>query len=347
MLFSHPVALVGAAALGALTVQATVSRQWRRLRDVVVVAAVTGTAMIGVYAGIDHPGHTAGLSEYWTPFFPSLTALPGYLVARLDQLAPVLGLPWPVLVALAAVGVVTVARMRRPATATALLLLPVISACAGMMRWYPLLDQRTSHFLLVTAAVLAGIGVVGIGYAVATAFARAMVVDPTARPRLTAWLATLVVILAVAGYGAANRGWLSRPRSPAPATEDIEAQVAYVALRRGPADTILVNLSGQFGFAYYWKADQPQFERGGPQAVGWYLDYPPRDHIVIATDRDAGSVYRAVLAAHLATTTGGRIWLVRSHVDATGAGLATGARRRAGAGHPRWCRASCRARLSR
>jgi hypothetical protein len=335
MLFSHPAALVGAAVLVGLTVTTAVTtavttgattpdtsaaRRWVRLRDTVVAASVTAAAMAGIYLVVDRTGRTSGLSEYWTPYFPSLTGLPGYLTTRLDQLRPALGMPWPLLLTLAAVGVVTVARLRRPATATALLALPVITVSAGVTRRYPLLDQRTSHFLLVTIAVLAAIGVVGLATAATAGVAAlrrgARIRTTPARTRVEGGLVALAVLLAVAGFATANRDWLLHPRSPAPTNENVEAQVAYIDAHRGPADSILINLSGQYGFAYYWSADQPRAYRGGPQATGWNLDYPAADRIVIAADRDWTSIARAVAAADRATGPGGHIWLVRTHVNA-------------------------------
>jgi hypothetical protein len=124
------------------------------------------------------------------------------------------------------------------------------------------------------------------------------------------------VFLAVAGFAVANRGVLTHPVLPGDPREDIRAEVAYVSAHRRPGDTILVNLSGGYGFAYYWSADPPQFRRGGVQATGWGVAYPPADRIVVATGRDEAAVVRAIAAADDVAGAGGRIWLVRTHVDA-------------------------------
>jgi hypothetical protein len=78
---------------------------------------------------------------------------------------------------------------------------------------------------------------------------------------------------------------------------------------------VLVNFSGQYGFAYYWSGDRPGFVRGGAAATGWFVHYPAASRIVVAADGDAPSVVRAVREA-VALSGGGRIWLVRSHVNA-------------------------------
>jgi hypothetical protein len=45
------------------------------------------------------------------------------------------------------------------------------------------------------------------------------------------------------------------------------------------------------------------------------VGYPPGDRIVVATGRDQASVARAVADAEAVAGPGGRIWLVRTHVN--------------------------------
>jgi len=125
------------------------------------------------------------------------------------------------------------------------------------------------------------------------------------------WAGPLVA-LALAGFAVANRGPAPPPGG---GREDVRVQTAYVATHRHPGDVVLVNFSGQYGFAYYWSGDRPGFVRGGPTATGWYVRFPAASRIVVAADRDPASVTRAVRAA-VALAGSGRIWLVRSHVNA-------------------------------
>ncbi|MET7402729.1 hypothetical protein ABZS66_55535 [Dactylosporangium sp. NPDC005572] len=298
MLVSHPAALVGGAVLGGLLVAAACSRRPDRLRAAALTAAATAGAAAVVHWVVDRPAQNHALSDYWSGYFPSLETLPAYLGTRLDLLRAALGAPWQVVVALAVLGVVAVARMGRPATATALVLLPVTAVAAGLASLYPLLDQRTSHYLLVTVVAVAGIGVV---YA-------------------TSWVARDVVVagLLVAAltlYAAANRAALVHQPAPGAPAEDVRAQVTFVAGHRGPGDVVLVNFSGQYGFAYYWDRDRPLLRRGGPMATGWYVEYPADARILIAGGRDAGAVGAAVSDAERLAGACGRIWLVRSHVN--------------------------------
>jgi hypothetical protein len=118
-------------------------------------------------------------------------------------------------------------------------------------------------------------------------------------------------------YALVNAGRLASLEPPGWTGEDVRSQVSYVAAHRAPGDVILVNLNGQYGFAYYWTADPPLVQRGGVQATGWHVDYPASAHIVIATDRTPAGVSDALRDALALTPSGRTLWLVRSHVAAS------------------------------
>ncbi|MFF5229544.1 hypothetical protein [Dactylosporangium sp. NPDC000521] len=306
MLFSHPAALVGAAVLGAVLLTSAAGGRRDRLRDSALVSAATGVAAAVVYVVIDRPNRNPALAGYWSGFFPTVAGLPSYLGTRLADLTPALGAPWQLVAAVSALGLVAVARLRRPATALALLLIPAIAVAAALAGVYPLLDQRTSHFLLVVAAAVAGIGLVRTA------------ADLTGRlpARTRSVVAAVLVVTALSAYATANSGALLRPAAPGDPGEDVRAQVAYVASQRRPDDVIAVNMSGQFGFAYYWSHDPPLLRRGGPMATGWYVSYTAESRILVASGRDPAAVADLVAAAERLAGAGGRIWLVRSHVNA-------------------------------
>ncbi|MEV4134237.1 hypothetical protein AB0J72_18950 [Dactylosporangium sp. NPDC049742] len=310
MLFSHPAALIGAAVLGAVLLTSAVGAPRGRLRDTALVSAGTAAAALLVYVVLDRPNRNDALAGYWSGYFPTVGGLPSYLGTRLAELTPALGAPWQLVAAAAAVGVVAVARLRRPATALALLLIPVIVVAAALAGVYPLLDQRTSHFLLVVAAAVAGTGLVR------TAADLTGHLPARTRARTRSVVAAVLVVTTVSAYAIANSGALLRPPAPGDPGEDVRAQVAYVASHRRPGDVIAVNMSGQFGFAYYWTEDPPLLRRGGPMATGWYVSYTAGSRILVATGRDTAAVADLVAAAERLAGAGGRIWLVRSHVNA-------------------------------
>jgi hypothetical protein len=301
MFFSHTTALVGVAVVVAVLAL-------RRSIEALVFAAATGAGVLLVYVVVDGAARNNALADYWAPFFPPIGHLPRYLLDRLGELEPYLGMPWLLFVALAVAGLVTVARCGRPATALALVLLPLIEVAGGVARKYPLLEPRTSHFLLVTGALLAGVGVAGLLALAATAL-RAL------PARVVFAGATALALVAVGVFGYTNRSVLRHP-GPIGHGEDVRAQVEYVAAHRQPGDVVLISIGASFGFAYYWHAEHPRFVRGGRMATGWYVDYPPGDRIVVnAGPLPADVVQGFQTAQQLAGS--GTIWIVRSHVSAS------------------------------
>jgi hypothetical protein len=304
LLFSHPVALAGAAAIGGLMIVAAGRRQWRHLLELLGFGAATGVVVLAMLFGVEQAARSSLVEAFWSGagYFPTLADLPGYLLTRLDQLSPVLGLPWPAVLSFAALGVVALVRLGHPATATAVVLMPIGAIVAGVARIYPLLDQRTSHFLLVTLAATGWLGLVWL----VLAAGRRLVPDHAFAA------VALIGLLAAGGYVAVNHQWLRYPYLSG--SEDLRGQVEYVRSHRRPGDVILVNTPGGFGFGYYWTADRPQFVHGGSQPTGWYITYPPATGIVVAAGRDYDSISRALAEADQLAGTSGRIWLIRSHV---------------------------------
>jgi hypothetical protein len=299
MLVSHAAALVGGAVLAVLAVGAALRGWWRRpgLRAL-LVAAPLGMGLI--YITFDRSADNGELATYWADYFPTVADLPGYLDRRLTELRPALGAPWPVVLLLAAAGVFTAARLRRPATAATLAVLPPVAVAAGLARVYPLLDQRTSHWLLVALTAAAAIGLAGA----TTVLGR----------RVPIGVALGLAVAVLVGFAVSNRGVLLHPPPAAPEADDAGAQARYVATHRRPDDAILVSFSGQYAFAYYWSADRPRFVAGGNQALHWYVRYPDDRRIVIADGRDPDAVRHALARADALAGPTGRVWLVRSHV---------------------------------
>jgi hypothetical protein len=118
----------------------------------------------------------------------------------------------------------------------------------------------------------------------------------------------------LAGYLAVNRQVVLHPPKPG-GSEDVRAQAEYIAAHHKPEDVIVVTSGAQFGFAYYWNADRPEFVRGGKMATGWYIDFRPQDRITVVQQPDRAGI-SAALASARALAGSGRTWIVRSHVSA-------------------------------
>jgi hypothetical protein len=89
-----------------------------------------------------------------------------------------------------------------------------------------------------------------------------------------------------------------------------------VAEHRRPGDVVLVNSSSNWGFGYYWTADQPERQSDSSNLQGYIVTYRRSSGIVVATDRTAKAIGTALDSAlALARERHGRIWVVRTHVQ--------------------------------
>jgi hypothetical protein len=315
MLFSDAVAFVGIAAFGAVCVVQLARRAWGRLAQAAVAAAVTAVLMAVVYEAFDARAVLPGLTysphfrSFYLPAGQGLHASLSFVTARFGFERGYFGLgPLWLAGLLFAAGVVTIFRLGRPATAVALAALwPEMLAISALHK-YPFLDQRTSTFLFAVTVVTAAIGVAGACCLL--------------RPWLRGALAATVAVAAVAAFTAGAWPDLRSHTIPV-AHGDIRGQTQYVAAHAAPADVILVNLSSNWGFAYYWPAGRPAVRPDAAVLQEYEAYFPGQPRIVVAFDRDAASIYAAVSRALALATEraragpGGcvRIWLVRTHVS--------------------------------
>lgn len=302
---THSAAFTDAAVLGGLGVTALVHRAWRRLAALAGLLVVIAGIAVLVYLLLERTGRNSAIYAYWQAYLPTLPHVPVYLPRRLHHLEPLIGMAWPAFVLLAVAGVATIARLGRPSLAICLGLLPVEAVVAGVTGQYPLLDGRTSHFLLVTGAVLAGIGTVGT-----------IVTLTRLRAGRAVPVAVALVVVAVSGYAVVNRGTWLHPAPPGMPSEDIRAQVRYMAAHRRPGDVVLTNAVGQYGLAYYWSPGSFHIARGGDLTTGWIVRYPPSSRVVVAGGPDPGAIQQAWQDAVALAGRPGRIWLIRTHTFA-------------------------------
>jgi hypothetical protein len=317
MLLSNMTAIAAPGVLGGLLVVALARRQWRRLVEVLVVGTATGVVVLAIYLGIAGRAQTSAMRDYWAGSLPRITELPGYLGQQATLLTPFLGVPVPVMLALFVAGVLTVFRYGRPGTAVAIVLLPVAAVALGLARVYPLLELRTSHFLLVTVAAVAGLGTVGAVLRLAELGRRVLPFRSTGIVAVA-----MVCALLLAGFTAANRRWLRFDGNEpfyytAIGVEDVRSETYYVAAHRAPQDVIVVSLHGRYGFAFYWPRDRIRLVHPYHDMLGWTVDLPGLSGVVFITGIDAATIRQGLdraltLAAHRGPTA--RVWLIRSHL---------------------------------
>ncbi len=305
MLFSDAVAFVGVAAFGALCVVQLYRRAWRRLAEAAVTAAVTAVAMLGVYEAFDSRVVGPEIIAYWKGFYlpvgKGLHADVTFVTSHFSAVGAYFGLgqAW-LAIPLVVAGLITIFRLGRPATAIAVAVLwPELLAVSALQK-YPFLDLRTSTFLFAVTAAVAAIGLTGV----------CSLLRPWLRGALAAGLAAVALVAFIAG---------ARPyvRSHLIPTEDVRDQARYVAAHDAPGDVILVNLSSNWGFAYYWPDGTPSRRPDSAVLQGYEAFFPGQPDIVVARNRDQAGV-DAALAQALARArqrTCSRIWLVRTHLS--------------------------------
>jgi hypothetical protein len=310
MFFSDAVAFIGVGAFAALCLVELARRAWRRLAEAACVGAITAVLMVVVYKAFYAAAVTEGLVYsphfrfYYLPLRQGLNASLTFITASFSAVHSVFGLG-PVWLALPlfVAGVLTVLWLDRPATAIALAALyPEMMAISAVHK-YPFLDMRTSTFLFTITAVTAAIGVVGICAAL--------------RPVLKGWTGAVAIaaaLVAAGGFYLHNASYVRIHSIPA---EDEKTQTLYVAGHTGPNDVILVNLSSNWGFAYYWPHGQPARRKDPYVAQEYEAYFPGQPRIVVAFNRSDSAV-AAALAQAVAQSkkrSCSPIWLIRTHVS--------------------------------
>jgi hypothetical protein len=165
------------------------------------------------------------------------------------------------------------------------------------MHRYPLLDERTSTFLVVASVVIAAIGVVGAAVWIAR--------------RLT-WITAAVLLGIVATlYILAALPFVRGHMLP---LEDVRSQQAYVAAHARAGDVILVNWGANWGYAYYAR---PRPDVVSAPGIEYALVYPPSDDIVTIVRPGTAAIDAAVprALALMKKHPGARLWIVRNHQE--------------------------------
>jgi hypothetical protein len=311
MLLSDAAAFAGAAALGGICLLQLARRDWRRLGEATVVAVVTALLGLGVYKLLYARSVVPGLTRYWGSFYiptgRGLGASASFVVHQFEGIHSYFGLgPAWLAIPLVLAGLVTIARLGRPATAVAVVALWAEMLILGGLRKYPFLDLRTSTFLITITAVVAAIGVAGI-CAVVRAWLRG--------GRLAAGAAIALAAVALLGFGIAAGPYVRGHLLP---FEQTRQQTQYVAAHAGPADLIVVSANSNWGFAYYWPHGTPVTRRDPSNLQLYQAVFPAQPRIIVVRERDYAQVKASMNQAMgmIRPGTCRRIWLVRTQETA-------------------------------
>jgi hypothetical protein len=306
MLFSHTVAFVGSTAFLAIAIVQLVRREWRRALEVAVAGAVAVAVMATVYLKFDAGAISPRLTTYWRFFYLPADEGAGaswhFFYLRLRHVRSDFGLgPAWLALPLVLAGLVTLFQVGRPMTACAIVLLAPLLITLSATKRYPLLDARTSTFLIVIVVVLAAIGVVALCV------------------QLLRWSAAAAVAVAVAATAlfVAGASHDVRAHTIGSEGENIRAQTNFVAAHRAPDDVILVNVTSSWGFAYYWNHGPLARRPTENVDTGFLTVFPTQRQIVVASGRKLKDVQAALRRALVTAkrTNAAHIWVVKAHVS--------------------------------
>lgn len=285
---SHTTLFVAAAVFGGLLVDALL-RHDVRFATATTVAGIASAAWMGAaYLAFARHGETPALTAYWQGFYvPAHGTLP-FVAERAGSMLKLVGTgPWDVALVLVPAGVVTLWRNGRRATALVLPLLSAVVLVAAAAHMYPLWERRTGLFYFALGTVVAAYA---IGRAAAALHGRV----PYACVPVLAAGALLLASTAVPN---------SRSQVP---FEDMPRWVRVLRANAGPADTILVDESAAYAFAFYWRADRATFVRDDARAVGFVPAYGATSRVHVVQPA-------TVTAAIAAAPRTGSVWIVLTH----------------------------------
>jgi hypothetical protein len=299
--FSTVAAFVGAALFVAFFVVAVADRDRARVLVLLIAGAVMAVVGGLFFAAFVLPGDTKILRHFWNPMYlggsPSNVAQEAW--SNLTHLSQALAMPAIVAVALFALGIVALLRRRERVIAVTMLVLWAEMFALGIARRYPFLDQRTSHFLLVPTVLVIAFGVVDALLGVAKR-----------RPLLAFGGAITCAVL----FGA---GVVPFWRQLGIANEDTRTPTQYVAANMRPGDVTVVDVTSNFGFAYYWPNGDVRLISGDQLYNGFVARVGNARDVVYASGRgetDFRAALREALSLEDAFQEGGRIFVVRSHM---------------------------------
>jgi hypothetical protein len=275
-----------------------------RTLEVLAAGAAAGAAVAAYFVAVVIPQQIPALRHYWHAWYlnGALGDAWSRAIRRFGEVADGVGLPALLLLALLLAGLVVLVRLDRRALAIGVVLLWTEMVVAGVLRRYPYLDLRTSHFMLALWLVIAAIGAAGLVGALA---------------RRTRIAAALVAALLAAVF-AVNAAPHLRDRT-IPRHEDVRSEVEYVARHRGADDIVVVSRFSNFGFGYYWPGAEVEYIRDESGSTGFRTEVANAPGVVWLRGRRAGEItaeMQDVVAEARARRAAGkpaRLWLVRTH----------------------------------
>jgi hypothetical protein len=256
LFLSLTVAFVAVSAFVALLIDALVRRDRAKAISRVVAGAIAGASILVIYLAVYRRASVGALTQFWAAFYPTIPGLPEYVLSHAVTLTGVDGtsLRWVALVvfvALVIAFVVLTARAKQPVLGVLVTALCIVMVIAGLAQLYPLLDVRTSIFLVVTLSAVAALGAARLAQLLWHRF--------SASPRREVAIILTIAVLGTAVIAAEARYF----RNDQISYEDPQAQISYIRSHWTPGDVIVTDGFGAFSLEYYW-----------PELHGYWIPAP-------------------------------------------------------------------------
>ncbi|TAL40631.1 MAG: hypothetical protein EPN91_12715 [Salinibacterium sp.] len=303
MFFSLTVVFVAASAFLALLGAAIIRRDKRLILERAVAGAISAASILLVYFSLYRQASVGALADYWADYYPSLSALPTYLVSRSLALTGVSSVPLQVLIlvtvaALIISFVVLAFREREFVMGIYLIALVLAVLAAGVARVYPLLNVRTSSFFLVSMCVFAALALARLGVLASYRFVGE-------KRRGIALVAAFALLIAGAVAFSARDF-----RSNVISLEDPRSQIDYIKTHWSKNDIIATDDAGAFSLAYYWPELGGRWVASDKFANGFHMTFARSSGVVVAgKGDDLPSLLESAITSRHATT----VWFLSTH----------------------------------
>jgi hypothetical protein len=314
MFVTLTIPFTAATAFVTLAITNLVRRRRAQFLPLLVGAIISAASITIIYFAL-YARSSSALKEWWgvRGYFPPLGDLVHYVVTRLGVVAsmqsPNRTRVLAVLVLATFAVVVWMAwRSRRFAPALFLVGLSAGMCLAGVVGVYPLLDLRTSLFLLMTFLAVGSLAAANAITAI------------TGRVRGGAPRVAFATVAGVVGIAiVATAGWPAiRSHSVyfdnnVHAAEDARSQIAYVRSHWHNGDAIIVDDRGAMALEYYWPELRGQWTTATDLPNGFAMRFPKAPAIIIVPLLTHVTAMDAIVSSERTQRPQSTVWFIPTH----------------------------------
>lgn len=299
MTISHTVVFIGLAALLAIILNLLLKKVPSR-RDLMLtcgISILTLGACLLYYILVDRQGRTADLVHWWTAFFPTVRGLPEYLVESLRYLSPFHNSVWALLLSvLFGLGIFKLWRLDRKITVTSIFIVICMAVVAGVMKVFPLLDQRTSTYLLTIITMTIALGTLHFIELSSDLLGHHV--------EYILWPAVVIFVVIA-----------SLPAMTIYPLEDTRDTTRYVESHFKQGDTVITSPGAGYGFSFYWPTRPDLCRPSSANSVAFGVCYPGKSIVILPPSFSPGDQLSQAVDSRLKHPGGNSLWVVSTHLS--------------------------------